>query len=227
MINLKDLTVIFNYHKDKKQLEFVMNQWGRSDKQKHLNFIVCNTGPKSDPIDIDFLKKTKFNIKVLELDNYKPFNMPLGKNVSVKECITKWMFITDPDRFLSSDCLDKITNLTLDEDYAYDFQDFYYDVDNDCILKPSWHPNTFLITKNYYESVSGYNEIFCGNYGYDDTEFRSRMKIARLNLHTYHHHLPEDRVRDSSKNLEILRKIKFMPIYNFTDTYKIVAEIGN
>ena len=46
------------------------------------------------------------------------------------------------------------------------------------LKKTEWHCNTLLMHKDLFFSVGGYNEMFCGHYGYEDRylEFRLREK---------------------------------------------------
>ena len=44
------------------------------------------------------------------------------------------------------------------------------------------HPNCYLARVKDLIDIGGYNEEFCGNYGFDDSELRHRMKFNRFKL---------------------------------------------
>lgn len=234
----KDITVIFNYHREPNQLDFIMSKWSEADPTNSLNFIVCDTGPREESLSLDQFSSFGFNVKVLKIDEYKPFNQPLGKNSSVAECETDWVIITDPDRFLPKETLDTIEKLSGWDMVAYDFEDYDYDYETGGLTPRHRHQNTFLMRKDYFEQVGGYNESFCGNYGHDDTEFRERIAVVHLPLHSVHcqkHHSLEDkRERDSSHNLDLLGggvllitqsylgQVSSRPFLKETGTYTVV-----
>lgn len=223
-LSLNDLTIIFNYHKDEEQLNFVMDQWQKANPSGDLSFIICDTGPHDATIDCDSLRKYNFKIKVLKLDEYVPFNQPLGKNSAMKECDTKWAFITDPDRFLGKQSLDILESCDLDENVAYDFDDYNYDPVTEGKSSPmDRHPNTFLLTKDYYNKAGGYNELFCGAYGHDDTEFRQRIAVKTVpSTYIFHYHFDDDRVRDARRNTLHLMQGMNRPFLSGTGSYQII-----
>ena len=223
-LSLNDLTIIFNYHKDKEQLDFVMDQWQKANPSGDLSFIICDTGPHNHTIDCDDLRKYNFKIKVLKLDKYLPFNQPLGKNLSMMECDTKWAFITDPDRFLGKDSLDILESCSLEEDVAYDFDDYHYDPETGGKASPmERHPNTFLLTKDYFNKVGGYNELFCGSYGFDDAAFREQIVIKTIpSTYIFHYHLDDDRVRDTRRNALYYMQGKERPFVSGTGSHQII-----
>lgn len=226
-MNIKELSILFNYHKEKEGLKFILDKW-QEVKNHKINLIICDTGPQNDSIDLNVIKSYDLKVKVLKIKNYVPYNMSLGKNVMVKECSTDWMLLTDPDRFISNENMSKLFNANLDESICYVFKDYDFDVINDRIIKPNDHPNTFLITKNLYNQVGGYNESFCGNYGHEDSEIRMRMKsLRRLDVDLYHYQLmePEKLYRNRNSYINTLKLYnKNLPFLKFTGDYNVIHE---
>jgi len=202
MSKISNLSIIFNHHREPNTLKFILNNWEKVKNQDKIHYVICDAGPKEDPIDLSIVENYNLNIKVLQLDEYKFFNQPLGKNVMVQECETEWVFMTDPDRFFPKSAIEQIFLLDLNSNAAYDFFDYNWDPIEEKIVSEFWHPNTFLLTKEYFNQIGGYNEEFCGNYGHDDTEIRRRMDIYRLPIATYHYHEKDlvFRNRDSKIN---------------------------
>ena len=96
-----------------------------------------------------------------------PWNMAGAKNLLRNQAKAPWLLFFDIDNLLpASEIKTLITSLgSLNEQTVYMFQRIYDDVNVDS------HINTFLIHRNVLNAVGGFDEDFCGHYGYEDVFF--------------------------------------------------------
>ncbi len=116
------------------------------------------------------------------------------RNLGVHVAETEWVLLTDIDHVLPIETFRAITRATLHEDSAYRFgrvdapHVWPYALSECSPYKQ--HPNTWMMTREMYDRVGGYDERLSGCYG-TDGEFRDRVqKNARAVIH-----LPDPLIR--------------------------------
>ena len=93
----------------------------------------------------------------------------------------EWILFTDIDHILTNSVLDAAEEMS-EEHPMIHFRRHYGELDetgkliniNPEELKP--HMNTFVISKERFEALGGYDESFCGKYGGDDKDFLARYR---------------------------------------------------
>ena len=109
------------------------------------------------------------NATVLRIDEDIPWNMPAANNLALRFLYNKdpkaRVLRTDIDHYFTATDLLEISKIELEHNNIVKF----------CrkTLKP--HPNTYLANVSDILEAGGYNEAFCGNYGYDDKELMYRL----------------------------------------------------
>ena len=107
---------------------------------------------------------------VLRIDDDVPWNQPAANNLGLK-----YIYMNDPSAQVLRSDMDHF--FTLDDLMAIE----------DIKLKPKTilhfkrgdirpHPNVYLARARDLLEAGGYNEDFCGNYGYDDLELMDRLR---------------------------------------------------
>ena len=101
------------------------------------------------------------------------WNQPYANNYGFSRIKNKdYVLRMDIDHYFTIQDLKRISTIELEKKEVV-----YFDRKG---LKP--HPNIFLTRVEDILSIGGYNEDFCGNYGYDDKELKHRMKINGFNF---------------------------------------------
>jgi hypothetical protein len=95
----------------------------------------------------------------------KKWNQAGAKNLAMKFVPTEWTLITDADHFVSDDILLKMLNFNPSSKTIY----FLGRVRDGQPCHP--HPNSFLLRRDDFFYVDGYDEDFCENYGFEDIFF--------------------------------------------------------
>jgi len=111
------------------------------------------------------------NVKVLRITDDIKWNQPGARNLGFQE-LNDWIVCLDIDHLLTKDLYNKLNSM--DKQIGT----IYYLGRED-----TKSYNVYMIHKDDFEKVGGYDEDFCGNYGYDDIHFF--MKCNQL-LHVEH-----------------------------------------
>lgn len=93
------------------------------------------------------------------------------RNIGVEKAKTEWVLLTDMDHLTPEDTLRRITEHKLNPRKAYRFSRL--DLPDLTPYKP--HPNSWLMTRELFDKIGGYDERFSGFYG-TDGEFRDRVR---------------------------------------------------
>jgi glycosyltransferase involved in cell wall biosynthesis len=174
---MKNCTLVYSFYKNQSAVDAHCAIWNTFDDsiKQRLCIIVVDDG-STPPL--------KFNINPsitnihLRVTNDIRWNQPGAKNLAMKFVPTDWAFITDADFLLSRETVLSLLEFTPEEGAFYQFNRF----NNDQFCHP--HPNTFLLRKSDFFSVDGYDEDFCGNYGFDDLFFVEKMvRNYQLKVH--------------------------------------------
>lgn len=151
-------------------IETILHQYDLFDKEvlNHLEIVLIDDCSPDIETLID-ISKYKVNISLLRiLDNIK-WNSGGAKNLGVIYSSSERIIITDIDHFFPEDTCIWAMHTELNDREACYFKRIYQTGDSE---KP--HVNTFLMTRNTYFQLHGYDEDFCGMYG-DDIFFQAYM----------------------------------------------------
>lgn len=102
----------------------------------------------------------------------KRWNWLFARNLGVDQAVTPWVFLTDIDHIVPEATLRAVMTEPLIAACVYRFA--RVDAPSMTMTKP--HPNTWLMTRDMYDAVGGYDERLSGYYG-TDAEFRDRVQV--------------------------------------------------
>jgi predicted glycosyltransferase involved in capsule biosynthesis len=144
-------------------LEYQYNNWFRysPELKKQIRIIVVDDGSIA-PIESKSLYG--IDLELFRVEEDIGWNNGGAKNLGMTQCITDWAFLCDLDHVLTNDNLEKLLKIERNNNCYYTFD--RYDIDKKCSLVKA--QNIFLINKDVFWSVGGYDEDFSGNYGYED-----------------------------------------------------------
>lgn len=98
------------------------------------------------------------------------WNWLFGRNLGVSQATTEWVLLSDIDHVLPAETARVIMETKLNPRAVYRFAR----VDAPALTPYKPHPNTWLMTRDMFDRVGGYDERFSGYYG-SDSEFRERV----------------------------------------------------
>ena len=99
------------------------------------------------------------------------WNQPGARNLGMSRTVTEWVFMSDIDHLLTPDMCAALLAVETSPGTVYFFGRRTRDGRE---LAP--HPNSFLIQREIFWDLGGYDEDFCGHYGYDDILFRDLVE---------------------------------------------------
>lgn len=148
--------------------------------KSHLELIVVDDGSPEEPAKA---RKIGMPVKVFRIDVDIRWNQDSARNIAVAHASHGWVLLTDIDHLVPRATFETILNRQLDKWSVYRFNRTTLeslDPWHETPYKP--HPNSWLMTRQMYDQVGGYDERFAGFYG-TDAEFRDRLSAhARIEI---------------------------------------------
>jgi hypothetical protein len=176
---VRPITLIFAYYENPKMLsvQYAHLKGLPVELKKWVNLVVVDDGSPQYSAwgeDLGLL-----SVMVCRMTKDIRWNQDACRNLAVSLSATKWILLTDIDHIVPVETLNcAVHSEELSERDSYQFTRVSLASPID---SPPWkltpykaHPNTWLITKNLYERVGGYDERFAGYYG-TDGDFRTRV----------------------------------------------------
>jgi len=114
-----------------------------------------------------------------------PWNQDFCRNLGVSQAKTPWILLTDIDHLVPESTMHELVSNEYKPYVVYKFSRI--SAPEYMLYKP--HPNSWFMSREFYETMGGYDERFAGWYG-TDGDFRDR--ITRL---TYIELLPWPLIR--------------------------------
>jgi hypothetical protein len=203
------LTLVYSYYNSIKAIEIQIDNWSRYplELMRKLHFILIDDCSESKA---DLKISFPINLVLLRVTDSIPWNQPGAKNLGFKLAKTDWVFTSDIDHVLLPEMGEKLIELKKDKQTVY-----YFSRLTDKGESRNSHPNSFLIHKDVFWELGGYDEDFCGHYGYDDillrTMIQSCCKAEHLNSVYLINHPSlgsSDLDRNRRKNKRLLKRKK-------------------
>lgn len=98
------------------------------------------------------------------------WNQDAARNIAVHESYTPWLLLTDMDHWVPKETWERILEADLNEGKVYRFSRV-----SEPELGPyKPHPNSWLMHRDIWNAIGGYDERFAGYYG-TDADFRNRV----------------------------------------------------
>jgi len=151
------LTIIYTYYGQKERISGIV-----AEKHPDCRVIIVDDGHP------DALKPLP-GLDIYRVEEDIPWNQPGARNLGFQES-EGWIICADIDHLITKENIGRI--LEMDKKKGT----IYYLGREDSI---SW--NLYLIHKDDFERIGGYDEDFSGHYGYDDTLFNI-MARSLLNV---------------------------------------------
>lgn len=176
------LTLMYPCFGQEKRISRLAAGWDSwsDDLKQHVSIILIDDHGTPPIEDMLMGKVTDINLSVYRIQDDVKYNMAGAMNLGMMIASTPWILSMDTDyNFPPQDMQDLLDFRPIkDETYA-----FYLDRVTDGVhvaRDTKVHTNTFLIHKDMFTDLNGFDEDFSGGpgYGYHDCAFRLKLKEA-------------------------------------------------
>lgn len=165
----RDITVILAFYRNAGMLaeQYATFRALPREMKARLHLIVVDDGspePAQPPADLGMA----FELYRIGID--VRWNQDACRNIGAHHAKTEWMLLTDIDHLIPEKTLERVLTIKLDTRQVYKFSR----VSAPDLVPYKAHPNSWLMTREMYDRIGGYDERFAGFYG-TDADFRNRV----------------------------------------------------
>jgi glycosyltransferase involved in cell wall biosynthesis len=173
----KKITLIHPYYENPRMLEAQQDTWKGFPKRwrDHFRVIVVDDGSKDTPAE-DAYEEIGFEYRLYRINVDVRWNWLACRNLAASEADDdSWLFLTDIDHIVPEQALAYLYEAVLDPDCFYTPRRARFP-NRVPIAKD--HPNSYIMTRDLYWRIGGYDERFSGVYGTDGMYRRRSLQHA-------------------------------------------------
>ena len=174
---MSSISVVFPYYENPMMLEHQLRHWAFMDESLRGNIeliIVDDGSPKFPAREVIEDSGLPFLGKLFRIQQNIPWNQHGARNLGAQQASNPWLFMTDIDIVIPQALIYRMVTIEPNHHHHFTFErKFAGGVRPDKV-----HCNTFLVRKDVYWQVGGYDEDYCGTYGGDGPFMRQLEAIA-------------------------------------------------
>lgn len=172
------LTIAHPYYNNEALIRRNMTLWSAfPDKLRRVClFLLIDDG---SAIPLKLKPDVPMNLCIARVTRNIPWNQPGARNLAMSLTPTEWCYIADLDHTLTIKCCNKLLDERLNRDTVYFFKRRTESGED-----RGSHISSFCIHKYAYWQAGGFDEDFCGHYGWDDFLLYDIFK-QKFTLHTF------------------------------------------
>lgn len=176
-----------------------------------LHIIIVDDGSPSDDVEDIVSQYPTLNIRLFRVAVDIAWNMSECNNIAFRFAPNGFVLRTDMDHLVPEQTVKAIIeSKSLRRDCYYTFRRMLLDKDTLEVAGDARpHINTHMLHRKTYIKARGYDEVFRGNYGLEDLDFRARLQnmgIKEVALPLAVHLLPDSHVSFKSRDTTVNRK---------------------
>jgi len=175
------MVMIYPYYNNPEMLKLQMRSWDKyeGELRNSVKLILIDDGSQESPA-YDIFKECKIPKELYKIEENIPWNQHGARNLGAKVCsnVNDWMFMSDIDIVLPPEAAYSLLEKTLDPGKHYTFERVFAPDLTEYLN----HCNTFLVKRDVYWAVGGYDEDYCGTYG-GDYPFLNQMEAIAPEIH--------------------------------------------
>jgi hypothetical protein len=225
---VKKLSIIYPYYEAPRMLAVQLATWCSWPKGvwNFLDIVLVDDGSPRHPAKDLVWSLFKLNgtisndIKIYRIHEDKTWNNHGARNLGAWVSESDYLLMLDIKHTIPASCIDNLAYANLSFDDLYVFPCVWLDLESgyswmmtkeDKPIKP--HPNTFLVGKNVFWNVGGYDEDYCGTYGGDGPMMRSLERVTERRMLNNFHVIRWDRSIISDSMVDMQRDGKCKAAY--------------
>lgn len=177
------LTFVMAYYNNPAMLSKQYELWKSypDELKRRVDFVIVDDGSQEPAHLVPCPEGLSVSIYRIKIDI--PWNQDGARNLGCSEAKGPWLFMTDMDHMLPVKSLEYLLSAPMNSHNVYTFNRVEH-ADGSLVRdkkgKPKPHPNTYLMTKQMYWDVGGYDEYFRGLYGTDGMFFKRIAQRATI-----------------------------------------------
>lgn len=161
------LTLIYPYYENPQFLQRQIEGWQAwsADVRQHVSAIIVDDGSPVPAVLPDVLP---FPMQLFRIEVDVRWNWLAARNIGFHHAPEGWCLVTDIDHVIPEPTISSAVFGSLDSGVIYGFSRSEHDG-----TPLAAHPNSWLMTRQMFWTVGGYDEALSGHYG-SDGEWRRR-----------------------------------------------------
>lgn len=225
---MKKLSIIYPYYEAPRMLAVQLSTWDSWLKGvwEFTEVIIVDDGSPKHPAKDLVWSLFKLNgiiyndIKVYRIHEDKQWNNHGARNLGAWVSESEWLLMLDIKHTVPPFSIERLAYTTLEPAKLYVFPCVWLDLASgyswmmtkeDKPIKP--HPNTFLVSKDTFWGVGGYDEDYCGTYGGDGPMMRALERAAERQMLDSFHIVRWDRSIITDSMVDMPRDGKYKTAY--------------
>jgi len=176
---MNNLSLVVPYYNSSNVIPRKFEEWQEYDEDVRncLEIVIIDDGSPTETSFENHWIDTNLNIKLYKINVDIPWNECGANNLGFKMATNPWIFRSDVDWYIPNNTMRHMMNLNLSEDSYYVFPGREYTTKT--VLASPY--NIYVMHKNTFWRVGGYDEDCRGYYGSDLT-FRHRVdRVFNIN----------------------------------------------
>ena len=174
-----EITITLPYYNQPEMLKKQLEIWAdySADVAERVKVIIVDDGSPDYPA-LDVLKfralTSPFSISLYRIKENIPWNHGGARNLAMTEA-RRWCIVTDMDHAITDEDMRKLLSMNLERTSYYMFNRKKVLADDSTEIYAR-HGDSFLLTKDAYWKVGGYNEEFSGYWNGVSQLFRHNLR---------------------------------------------------
>ncbi len=170
----RPMTIVMAYYENAEMLNRHLLEWVQYPARfkKNLRAIIVDDGSPKNPASqlMQQMIEVGFLVNLFRIKEDIPWNQNGARNLAMTHA-NGWCLLTDMDHLLSVDQLPALFSMRLKK------AKHYMPLRRKAITLEQYkrHPNTYVLHRDAYWDIGGFDESYAGYYGTDST-FRKRLK---------------------------------------------------
>ena len=174
------ISLVMPFYRNSEMLALQYLEWARwsAKAKQQIEIIIVDDGSPEPATNVQ-IPAGMPSISIYRIAEDRPWHQHAARNLGAHVAEAPWLLLTDMDHMLTAHAADALIRRMgkLDPEIAYFLHRIEVDTGEptrNAAGERKPHPNSFVMTRDLYWRVGGYDEDYCGIYGTDGL-FKERL----------------------------------------------------